>query len=70
MHRIDFANLAASFEEKPLNKEHIEDEEFYNPDLSLHDQIDLLPYDRRWEFPKERLKLGIVSIITSVTSTI
>jgi hypothetical protein len=30
-----------------------------NDDLSLDDQIEILPYDRRWEFPRNRLKLGM-----------
>ncbi|XP_076338931.1 vascular endothelial growth factor receptor 1-like isoform X1 [Tachypleus tridentatus] len=29
-----------------------------NPNLPLDNQIELLPYDSRWEFPKEQLKLG------------
>ncbi|XP_076382319.1 vascular endothelial growth factor receptor 1 [Megalopta genalis] len=29
-----------------------------NPDLTVDDQADLLPYDNKWEFPKEKLKLG------------
>ncbi|XP_023245876.1 vascular endothelial growth factor receptor 1-like [Copidosoma floridanum] len=29
-----------------------------NPELTLDEQAELLPYDRRWEFPRERLKLG------------
>lgn len=32
--------------------------EMFNPDLPLSDQVELLPYDHRWEFPKDRLKLG------------
>ncbi|CAD7078796.1 unnamed protein product [Hermetia illucens] len=40
----------ANFEEGAV--EHI------NPALSLDEQADLLPYDRRFEFPKEKLKLG------------
>ncbi|KAI1304167.1 Vascular endothelial growth factor receptor 2 [Halotydeus destructor] len=32
--------------------------DMFNPDMPLDEQVDLLPYDRRWEFPKERLKLG------------
>ncbi|XP_023218467.1 vascular endothelial growth factor receptor 1-like, partial [Centruroides sculpturatus] len=32
--------------------------EMFNPEMSLEDQVELLPYDHRWEFPKERLKLG------------
>lgn len=30
----------------------------YNPALPLEEQIDYLPYDNQWEFPKEKLKLG------------
>ncbi|XP_076362758.1 vascular endothelial growth factor receptor 1-like isoform X2 [Tachypleus tridentatus] len=30
----------------------------FNSDLPLDEQIELLPYDNRWEFPKENLKLG------------
>lgn len=29
-----------------------------NPELPLESQADLLPYDKRWEFPGDRLKLG------------
>lgn len=29
-----------------------------NDELGLDDQIEILPYDRRWEFPRNRLKLG------------
>jgi hypothetical protein len=32
-----------------------------NDDLSLDDQIEILPYDRRWEFPRNRLKLGMLN---------
>ncbi|RWS12832.1 Vascular endothelial growth factor receptor 3-like protein, partial [Dinothrombium tinctorium] len=32
--------------------------EMFNPDMPLDEQVELLPYDHRWEFPKERLKLG------------
>lgn len=30
-----------------------------NPDLPTDQQTDLLPYDIRCEFPRDRLKLGI-----------
>ena len=30
-----------------------------NPELGVDDQADLLPYQREYEFPRERLKLGI-----------
>lgn len=29
-----------------------------NPDLALDEQADLLPYDKKYEFPRDRLKLG------------
>lgn len=32
--------------------------DLFNPDMPLDEQVELLPYDRRWEFPRERLKLG------------
>ncbi|XP_046614588.1 vascular endothelial growth factor receptor 1-like isoform X1 [Neodiprion virginianus] len=32
--------------------------ECLNPDLNIDDQAELLPYDKKWEFPWERLKLG------------
>ncbi|XP_073993998.1 PDGF- and VEGF-receptor related isoform X3 [Rhodnius prolixus] len=30
-----------------------------NPDLSIGEQADLLPYDKKWEVPREKIKLGI-----------
>lgn len=30
-----------------------------NPDLRIDDQAELLPYEKKWEFPRDRLKLGI-----------
>ncbi|XP_034181640.2 PDGF- and VEGF-receptor related isoform X1 [Osmia lignaria lignaria] len=32
--------------------------ECLNPDMTVDDQAELLPYDKKWEFPRERLKLG------------
>ncbi|XP_063227946.1 vascular endothelial growth factor receptor 1-like [Bacillus rossius redtenbacheri] len=32
--------------------------ENFNPDLPIDEQADLLPYDKRWEFPRDRLKMG------------
>ncbi|PNF14062.1 hypothetical protein B7P43_G03563 [Cryptotermes secundus] len=29
-----------------------------NPELSVDDQAELLPYDKKWEFPRDKLKLG------------
>ena len=40
-----------------------------NPDLTVDDQAELLPYDRRWEFPRDRLKLGnIVEKLCQLTA--
>lgn len=41
-----------------------------NPNLSLDDQAELLPYDKKWEFPIEQLKLGkFKNHITGYAST-
>ncbi|XP_064608636.1 vascular endothelial growth factor receptor kdr-like [Liolophura sinensis] len=32
----------------------------YNPDIPVSEQAESLPYDAKWEFPKERLRLGTV----------
>ena len=32
--------------------------EHLNPNLTIDDQADLLPYDKKYEFPVEQLKLG------------
>ncbi|XP_076749941.1 PDGF- and VEGF-receptor related [Xylocopa sonorina] len=32
--------------------------ECLNPDLTVDDQAELLPYDKKWEFPREKLKFG------------
>ncbi|XP_043489619.1 vascular endothelial growth factor receptor 1 isoform X2 [Polistes fuscatus] len=32
--------------------------ECLNSELTVDDQAELLPYDKKWEFPRERLKLG------------
>ena len=29
-----------------------------NPELPVDDQAELLPYDKKWEFPRDKLKLG------------
>ena len=33
-----------------------------NPELSIEEQIEMLPNDKRWEFPRNRLKLGLFLI--------
>ncbi|GLV35679.1 PDGF- and VEGF-receptor related [Carabus blaptoides fortunei] len=32
--------------------------ECLNPELGVDDQAELLPYDKKWEFPRDKLKLG------------
>jgi FMS-like tyrosine kinase 1 len=32
--------------------------ECINPELGVDEQAELLPYDRKWEIPKEKIKLG------------
>lgn len=32
--------------------------ECLNPELTVDDQAELLPYDKKWEFPRECLKFG------------
>jgi FMS-like tyrosine kinase 1 len=29
-----------------------------NPELPVDEQAELLPYDKKWEFPRDKLKLG------------
>ena len=38
-----------------------------NPDLPIDEQTELLPYDKRWEFPRDRLKLGEFSFFNCVS---
>lgn len=32
----------------------------WNPDLGIEEQAELLPYDKQWEFPRDKLKIGKV----------
>lgn len=41
--------------------------ECLNPDLTVDDQAELLPYDRKFEFSRERLKLGKARPLADVT---
>ena len=43
---------------KDLEKYLIQPVGDYNPDLPMDEQTGCLPYDPKWEFPKERLRLG------------
>jgi FMS-like tyrosine kinase 1 len=46
---LDIAGLA-NFEKGAM--------ESINPELPVDDQAELLPYDRKWEFPRDKLQLG------------
>lgn len=41
--------------------------ESINPELPVDEQADLLPYDRTWEFPKEKLVLGMKALDNEYT---
>lgn len=49
LHELRAAGLA-HFEEGEIDR--------INPDLTIDEQADLLPYDKKYEFPREKLKLG------------
>lgn len=39
------------------------DLECLNPELCIDDQAELLPYDKKWEVPMDKLKLGTCFIL-------
>ncbi|XP_013391626.1 vascular endothelial growth factor receptor 1 [Lingula anatina] len=48
--------------ELPLLMDYLQDQprHDFNPDIPIDEQTECLAYDPKWEFPKERLKLGMV----------
>jgi hypothetical protein len=36
-----------------------------DPDVSMEYQTEFLPYDKKWEFPRKRLRLGLLFDIIS-----
>ncbi|XP_046746504.1 uncharacterized protein LOC124411449 [Diprion similis] len=46
--RIVRERLAYFYSEEPI---------FFNPELAISDQADLLPYNKKWEFPRKLLRL-------------
>lgn len=50
-----FQEKIKKLEEVLFNEGKIED---LDPELDISDQAALLPYDRKFEFPREKLKLG------------
>lgn len=53
-------------EEISLNNFYNGDVDNINPDMNVLDQTHLLPFDSKWEFPKERLKLGTHHKLTQI----
>lgn len=37
-----------------------------NPELGIDDQADLLPYNKKFEFPIEHLKIGMYQLLLSI----
>ena len=46
------------FQHKELEQYLIQPKGDYNPEMPLDEQTSCIPYDPKWEFPKERLRLG------------
>jgi hypothetical protein len=40
-----------------------------NPELPVDEQAELLPYDKKWEFPRDKLKLGESLHLLSLVNT-
>ena len=53
-----FTNFLPLFQHKELEKYLIQPQGDYNPDLPIDEQTGCLPYDPKWEFPKDRLRMG------------
>ncbi|KAL8559545.1 hypothetical protein ACOMHN_018708 [Nucella lapillus] len=56
---VVFARRKSGFH-KDLEKYLIQPLGDYNPELPIDEQTGCLPYDPKWEFPKERLRLGMI----------
>ena len=46
------------FQHKELEQYLIQPKGDYNPDMPIDEQTSCIAYDAKWEFPKERLRLG------------
>lgn len=46
------------FQHKELEQYLVQPKGDYNPDMPIDEQTSCIPYDAKWEFPKERLRLG------------
>ncbi|XP_070197550.1 vascular endothelial growth factor receptor 1-like [Littorina saxatilis] len=56
---VTFARRKSGFH-KELEKYLIQPQGDYNPDLPIDEQTGCLPYDPKWEFPKDRLRMGMI----------
>lgn len=56
---VVFARRKSGFH-KDLEKYLIQPQGDYNPDLPMDEQTGCLPYDPKWEFPKDRLRMGMI----------
>jgi hypothetical protein len=48
--------------ERQLEKRLNGDPSKIDPDVSMEFQTEFLPYDKKWEFPRKRLRLGLLFI--------
>jgi hypothetical protein len=51
--------------EKQLEKRLNGDPTRIDPDVPMEYQTEFLPYDKKWEFPRKRLRLGLLFDIIS-----
>lgn len=56
---VVFARRKTGFH-KDLEKYLIQPQGDYNPELPIDEQTGCLPYDPKWEFPKDRLRMGMI----------
>ncbi|KAL8622266.1 hypothetical protein ACOMHN_043789 [Nucella lapillus] len=56
---VVFARRKTGFH-KELEKYLIQPQGEYNPDLPIDEQTGCLPYDPKWELPKDRLRMGMI----------
>ncbi|KAK7496610.1 hypothetical protein BaRGS_00012262 [Batillaria attramentaria] len=56
---VVFARRKSGFH-KELEKYLIQPQGEYNPELPIDEQTGCLPYDPKWEFPKDRLRMGMI----------
>lgn len=62
------ANQKIILQHKELENYLIQPTGYYNPDLPVDEQTGCLPYDPKWEFPKDRLRLGTLVYLLYITS--